>query len=142
MSPSLRSRLASRAPQFGCWLSLASPYSAEALSQAGFDFLVVDMEHSPADTSDTIGLLQAILAGDDAAAEHELQRARAKNKHVEGFLAGKKRLPDQLPETLATGDVTEAVVCAFEIRKAWAAHPNALTWLKEREVPRERKGKR
>lgn len=63
MSPSLRSRLASRAPQFGCWLSLASPYSAEALSQAGFDFLVVDMEHSPADTSDTIGLLQAIGNG-------------------------------------------------------------------------------
>lgn len=87
-------------------------------------------------------LLQAILMGDNTAAEGELQRARAKNKHVEGFLAGRKRLPDQMPETLATGDITEAVVCAFEIRKAWAAHPNALSWLKEREVPRERKGKR
>jgi 2-dehydro-3-deoxyglucarate aldolase len=59
----MRSRLASRIPQFGCWLSLASPYSAEALSQAGFDFLVVDMEHSPADTVDAIGLLQAIGNG-------------------------------------------------------------------------------
>jgi 2-keto-3-deoxy-L-rhamnonate aldolase RhmA len=42
MPESMRSRLASRIPQFGCWLSLASPCSAEALSQAGFDFLVVE----------------------------------------------------------------------------------------------------
>jgi len=63
MTEPLRTRLASGKPQFGCWLSLASPFSAEALSQSGFDFLVVDMEHSPADTMDTIGLLQAIGNG-------------------------------------------------------------------------------
>jgi 2-dehydro-3-deoxyglucarate aldolase len=63
MTDSLRTRIAGGKPQFGCWLSLASPFSAEALSQAGFDFLVVDMEHSPADTLDTIGLLQAIGNG-------------------------------------------------------------------------------
>ncbi len=36
---------------------------AEALACAGFDFLVVDGEHSPADTMDTVALLQAIAAG-------------------------------------------------------------------------------
>lgn len=63
MKPSLRTRLAAGQPQFGCWLSLASPAAAEALSFAGFDFLVVDLEHSPADTMDAIGLLQAIDNG-------------------------------------------------------------------------------
>ena len=37
--------------------------AAEALACAGFDFLVVDGEHSPADTMDTVALLQAIAAG-------------------------------------------------------------------------------
>jgi 2-dehydro-3-deoxyglucarate aldolase len=63
MKQSLRTRLATGKPQFGCWLSLASPAAAEALSFAGFDFLVVDQEHSPADTMDAIGLLQAIDNG-------------------------------------------------------------------------------
>jgi len=59
----LKRRLAAGERLFGCWLSLASPIAAEALSCAGFDFLVVDGEHSPADTMDTIALLQAIAAG-------------------------------------------------------------------------------
>jgi len=59
----LKQRLAAGERLFGCWLSLASPIAAEALACAGFDFLVVDGEHSPADTMDTIALLQAIAAG-------------------------------------------------------------------------------
>lgn len=63
MSNPLKQRLASGERLFGCWLSLASPMAAEALACAGFDFLVVDGEHSPADTMDTVALLQAIAAG-------------------------------------------------------------------------------
>jgi len=59
----LKQRLAAGERLFGCWLSLASPMAAEALAGAGFDFLVVDGEHSPADTMDTVALLQAIAAG-------------------------------------------------------------------------------
>jgi 2-dehydro-3-deoxyglucarate aldolase len=62
MNP-LKQRLAAGERLFGCWLSLASPLAAEALAGAGFDFLVVDGEHSPADTMDTVALLQAIAAG-------------------------------------------------------------------------------
>ncbi|MEP6943550.1 MAG: HpcH/HpaI aldolase/citrate lyase family protein [Betaproteobacteria bacterium] len=45
---------------FGAWLMCAAPSTAEALGCVGFDFLVVDMEHTPIDTSQMIGLLQAI----------------------------------------------------------------------------------
>jgi len=63
MTNPLKQRLAAGERLFGCWLSLASPMAAEALACAGFDFLVVDGEHSPADTMDTVALLQAIAAG-------------------------------------------------------------------------------
>lgn len=63
MSNPLKSKLSAGKTLYGCWLSLASPVAAEALAQAGFDFLVVDGEHSPADTMDTVALLQAIAAG-------------------------------------------------------------------------------
>lgn len=62
MNP-IKQRLAAGEPLFGCWLTLASPLVAEALACAGFDFLVVDGEHSPADSMDTVALLQAIAAG-------------------------------------------------------------------------------
>lgn len=63
MSNVVKSRLAAGKTLYGCWLSLASPLAAEALAAAGFDFLVVDGEHSPVDTMDTVALLQAIAAG-------------------------------------------------------------------------------
>jgi len=87
-------------------------------------------------------LLHAIVLNDNAGAENELLRARAKNKHVEQYLTRKKRLPEQLPETSSAGAITEAMVCAFEIQKAWGTYPDAFNWLKGREVPKEKKGKR
>jgi 2-keto-3-deoxy-L-rhamnonate aldolase RhmA len=46
--------------QIGAWLMSAAPSTAEALGSVGFDFLVVDMEHTPIDTPQMIGILQAI----------------------------------------------------------------------------------
>ncbi|WP_187429340.1 4-hydroxy-2-oxovalerate aldolase [Roseobacter fucihabitans] len=34
---------------FGCWMSIAEGYTAEILSGAGFDWLLIDGEHSPND---------------------------------------------------------------------------------------------
>ena len=34
---------------FGCWMSMAEGYSAEIMGQAGFDWLLIDGEHSPND---------------------------------------------------------------------------------------------
>ena len=46
--------------QIGCWVSLANAYSAEIVAGAGFDWLVVDLEHTPGDMQDVVGQLQAI----------------------------------------------------------------------------------
>ena len=35
--------------QIGCWASLADPYTIEVLSTAGFDWILIDAEHSPND---------------------------------------------------------------------------------------------
>ncbi|MEL6840509.1 MAG: aldolase/citrate lyase family protein, partial [Pseudomonadota bacterium] len=46
--------------QIGLWVSLASNYAAEVTAGAGYDWLVVDMEHSPGDMQTTLSQLQAI----------------------------------------------------------------------------------
>lgn len=59
----LRKRLASTAdPVIGCWLMSTSPAAAEILAYAGFDFVVIDMEHSPLTVGDVAGLLRALGA--------------------------------------------------------------------------------
>ena len=44
----------------GTWVMSASPIVAEAVGCAGFDWAVVDMEHTPLDQMDLVHLLQAI----------------------------------------------------------------------------------
>jgi 4-hydroxy-2-oxoheptanedioate aldolase len=52
--------LASGRTPIGAWLVSAAPAAAEALGCVGFDFLVVDMEHTPIDLQQLVGILQAI----------------------------------------------------------------------------------
>ena len=59
--------IAAGTPQIGAWLMSAAPSTAEALGCVGFDFLVVDMEHTPIDTPQMIDILRAI-AGTSASA--------------------------------------------------------------------------
>lgn len=47
----------------GSWINTASPIVAEVMSASGFDFLVVDAEHSAVDMNDCLHLFQAIKAG-------------------------------------------------------------------------------
>ncbi|MDP5084084.1 MAG: aldolase/citrate lyase family protein [Yoonia sp.] len=47
-------------PQIGLWISLANNYAAEVVASAGFDWLLVDMEHAPAEVATVLGQLQAI----------------------------------------------------------------------------------
>jgi 2-keto-3-deoxy-L-rhamnonate aldolase RhmA len=49
-------------PPVGTWISSASPLVAEAVACAGFDWGVLDMEHSPLDMMDLVHLLQAVSA--------------------------------------------------------------------------------
>lgn len=57
-----KARLHEPEPQIGSWLMSASPLVTEAMGCAGFDFLVVDMEHCPIDLPQALSLLQ-VLAG-------------------------------------------------------------------------------
>lgn len=47
-------------PQIGLWLGLADAYAAEIAAGAGFDWLVLDAEHSPNDVPRLLAQLQAI----------------------------------------------------------------------------------
>ena len=47
-------------PPIGTWVMSASPIVAEAVGCAGFDWGVLDMEHTPLDLMDLVHLLQAV----------------------------------------------------------------------------------
>lgn len=49
--------------QIGFWLTLASPTATEIAAEAGFDWLLIDMEHSPNDLTDVVHHLRASLRG-------------------------------------------------------------------------------
>ncbi len=55
--------LAEARPQIGLWLSLASPTAAEVAANAGFDWLLIDMEHSPNDLGDVVHQMRATVGG-------------------------------------------------------------------------------
>ena len=48
--------------QIGLWVSLANSYSAELVAGSGFDWLVLDGEHSPNAPTTVISQLQAVAA--------------------------------------------------------------------------------
>ncbi len=48
--------------QLGLWISLSSPFAAEVVATAGFDWALIDMEHSPNDYFSVLGQLQAFAA--------------------------------------------------------------------------------
>ncbi len=48
--------------QVGLWVSLSSPFAAEVTAPAGYDWALIDMEHSPNDYFSTLGQMQAFAA--------------------------------------------------------------------------------
>lgn len=49
-------------PPIGTWIMSASPIVAEAVGHAGFDWGVIDMEHTPLDMMEVVHMLQALAA--------------------------------------------------------------------------------
>jgi 4-hydroxy-2-oxoheptanedioate aldolase len=56
----LKSALREGRPQIGLWSMLASPVAVEVVAGAGFDFLVLDMEHAPNELPDVLAQLRAM----------------------------------------------------------------------------------
>ena len=56
-------KLRSGEPAVGCWLTLCSPVVAETMAQVGFDWLVMDAEHSPLGFETMVNCFRAIQLG-------------------------------------------------------------------------------
>ncbi len=60
----LKKKIVSGQATYGSWITLGHPAIAEIMAQAGFDWLVVDLEHSAIDMGQAQNLIQIIeLAG-------------------------------------------------------------------------------
>ena len=53
--------------QVGLWVSLSHAYAAEAVAPAGYDWALLDMEHSPNELGSLLGQLQAFAASETTA---------------------------------------------------------------------------
>ncbi|MGI2034425.1 2-dehydro-3-deoxyglucarate aldolase [Rhizobium panacihumi] len=56
----IRQRLLARETLIGCWSALGSPITTEVLGLAGFDWLLIDLEHAPNDILSLIPQLMAL----------------------------------------------------------------------------------
>ncbi|MFK7862448.1 MAG: HpcH/HpaI aldolase/citrate lyase family protein [Granulosicoccus sp.] len=59
--------LAAKANQVGLWVSLGSNFSAETIAPSGYDWVLLDMEHSPNDLGSILGQLQVFKASSTTA---------------------------------------------------------------------------
>jgi 4-hydroxy-2-oxoheptanedioate aldolase len=55
-----KARLKAGQPQVGLWVSLANAYAAEIVAGSGFDWLLLDTEHSPGGVDSVLAQLQAV----------------------------------------------------------------------------------
>ena len=60
----LKQKLIKNKQTYGCWVTLAHPLIPEVLAPAGFDWLVVDMEHSSIELNDLLPLIISIENND------------------------------------------------------------------------------
>ncbi len=61
LSNPFKQALLKRQPLLGGWFMSASPVVAEVMANVGYDFLVIDLEHSTASTHDVHALMQAMV---------------------------------------------------------------------------------
>ena len=63
--------------QIGLWSSLCSNIAAEVISDSGFDWILLDTEHSPNEIPDLVGQLQAVPGPCSAAAGNPARNGNA-----------------------------------------------------------------
>lgn len=92
-----------------------------------------------------MALLAFAQSGPDGKADGQLAKAVAANKEAIKYLAGKKKMPKNLPDAYSLGSKEEAVVIAWSQLDSWQAVPGACDWLAGK-IPARRgaggKGKR
>ncbi|CAH2782038.1 MAG: 2-dehydro-3-deoxyglucarate aldolase (EC [uncultured Caballeronia sp.] len=111
----LKQRFTESGTLYGLWLSLGNADLAEAVAHAGFDWLCIDMEHSPNDSHDVVAQLRAI------AAAHLPTEPIVRVPAHEGWLV--KRVLDAGARTLMFPNVETAEEAAHVVR--FTQYPNA-----------------
>ncbi len=53
-------RLKAGEQQIGLWVTIPDPGNVEAMAGAGYDWIVLDTEHTPVEVSSVLGMLQAV----------------------------------------------------------------------------------
>ncbi|MBS7700627.1 MULTISPECIES: aldolase/citrate lyase family protein [unclassified Chelatococcus] len=67
MKQNLKEKLRNGEPVFGTFAFMASPDIVEIMGYAGFDFVIIDLEHSPKNWSDVANMIRAAELRDMAA---------------------------------------------------------------------------
>jgi 2-dehydro-3-deoxyglucarate aldolase len=60
LAETIKQKLAAKQPSIGTWMTMAHPSIAEILAMAGYDWVVVDTEHSAMDVSQVLPMLIAV----------------------------------------------------------------------------------
>lgn len=50
-------------PASGCWVNIFDPIIGELVGRCGYDYAMIDMEHSPADLQQTLAMIRAVQLG-------------------------------------------------------------------------------
>ena len=68
----LREKLAAGEAVHGCWLNSGSEINAEIVGKAGFDWVVIDLEHGIATENNLVNQLQALSGSSTGHIIHEI----------------------------------------------------------------------
>jgi 4-hydroxy-2-oxoheptanedioate aldolase len=109
----------------GAFLQLASPLAAEAFGLAGFDWLVIDLEHGPGTESDAVAQLQALQAHGAAGivrveSREPIRIGRALDAGADGVL---------VPRLSGVADaVSAAAACRYASGRGVARYTRSWHW--------------
>jgi 4-hydroxy-2-oxoheptanedioate aldolase len=103
---SLRRRIQAGETLFGTFLGLGSPVAAEICARAGFDWVIVDLEHGAGTESDLLANLLAIGTTGTAAmvrpqSAERLRIGRALDLGAHGLMVPRVDVPEQAREAIS-----------------------------------------
>jgi 2-dehydro-3-deoxyglucarate aldolase/4-hydroxy-2-oxoheptanedioate aldolase len=102
----LRRRVLAGEPTIGAFVTFGAPMPAELLARAGFDWLIVDLEHGHATESELLPQLHAIQTTPAASlvrvqSAERLRIGRALDLGADGLMIPRLETPDEIRDTVA-----------------------------------------
>ena len=101
----LRRRVLAGEPAIGAWVNLGSLASAELVARAGYDWVVLDLEHGMGTDADLHGQLLAVQATPTCAlvrvaSSERLRVGRALDFGADGLVIPRLETPEEIADTL------------------------------------------